>query len=356
MIAAAEGAKCGAATDSAKHQIAASTKPAPESKLEHEPQSRVTEAKSHPVEARNSPVGERLSSSEGSNGSVGGNMTSSGGSSNKNSSSSNFSKRSSDKKESNSTEDEDGLPRPSAVLISSRNAVQMLRQPDLLYGNNSSVQNNLPVPDLPPIIAVQQLQWALLLLRDVSVQALLRKQLAISMLEIVSKHLNSNVSAIAGNTNVAFAAGSRITSSADGSSIRMPFEDLTVRRVFQLCQISYSSYDEAVPALDQATLRVVLPLLLMQISRDHMNSDHGAAQQDQSLDDAAKTAAIASRAKALVGSTLKDAAAALGEQSSAEDGSGVDKPSCFTHGQLLQELLESVTKHILTMLQKTANN
>jgi len=191
--------------------------------------------------------------------------------------------------------------------------------------------------DLLSVLADAQLRWALALLRDFSVQALLRRQFAMSLRDLIVK--SSDVKDI--NQAKADAA---ITKGHFANKVFFPHGSAMCRQLFQLCQMSLT-YADRIDGMDEHVLRVYIPLLVHCTVKPSSEATTVAPAVPATGAERAQLLNITARA--LVKEVLEHPAAA---ENNIFKRSGYS--SCFSDRAVLREFLESVAKHLINMKMK----
>jgi hypothetical protein len=160
------------------------------------------------------------------------------------------------------------------------------------------------LPDLPPVLTDAHLRWAIVMLRDASLQAMFRKYFALRLRDLIVDTL-----------------------SAHDSPVVLPYADAFSRQLFQLCQVSLTQADRIDP-LDEHVLRNCIPLMI--------HATYSTQWQDPSA------AAAGSHSNALSREIVDRALthpAAVRPSATAS--------SCFQDPRTQRDFLESICRHLL---------
>mgnify|MGYP005991659749 CR=1 FL=1 len=257
-------------------------------------------------------------------------------------------------------------PVPSPVLRSLRTAVQHLRAPPVLINNrlyssekaatmmqyDASLQSQ-PLSDLPPVLQVDsQLRWTLVLLRDFSVQALLRKQFAMRLRDLINTSCDTT----------SITVDSRIvTNNAQPGQFliksMLPAADSVCRCLFQLCQLSLT-YANRLDSLDEYVLRVYIPLVIyhvIQQAENNYTTTNNTTNNTTTASATTSTTTTTTTSAVIVGKSLvqqaKEVLQSVFEQQPTAHAllAGIPKSSCFSNTDILKEFLESIAKHLINM-------
>lgn len=239
-----------------------------------------------------------------------------------------------------------GPPQPSQLLCSLRGAMDHFENKTVLVNGRPTRASNvagmasgdvLVLSDLPPVMADTQLRWALTLLRDFSVQMLLRKQFAMRIREIVLS--SGDTSGI--TQSMADAAH---TLGHFANKCILPHADKLCRQLFQLCQMSLT-YTDAVDRLDEHVLRVYIPLLIYYVLKP---SEEAAVPAAAAASE--KVNLLAVTARAVVKAVFEHPLSAQDDISRRQEYS--TDTTCFSDKAVLKEFLESIAKHMINMKLK----
>jgi hypothetical protein len=212
--------------------------------------------------------------------------------------------------------------------------------------SNGSV--GLPLPDLPPVPADAQLSWALVLLRDFSVQALLRKQFAMRLRDLIVS--SSDVSVLTMDSKE---SSSVVSEGHFAPKFALPAADSLSRLLFQLCQMSLT-YANRIDPVDEGVLRVYIPRLIYcvltrkpdataEVKKEGDKASNGTTNGTSSAAPAAAGKILAATAKAVLAEVFA--------QQPLEDSlaPAPGRQSCFGDAEVLRDFLESIAKHMINL-------
>jgi hypothetical protein len=242
------------------------------------------------------------------------------------------------------------------MLRALRTALARIRSPPvLLNGKILSAQQaattvlgrsahsvGLPLPDLPPVPADSQLSWALVLLRDFSVQALLRKQFAVRLRDLVVT--SSDISGLALDSPEASGA---VSPGHFAPKFALPASDSLCRLLFQLCQMSLT-YANRIDSVDERVLRLYIPRLVYCVLT--RNPDAATVEVKREGDAGAVDKPAIAPGKSLA-AAAKDVLAEVFAQQPLDAllPTPARQQSCFADDEVLREFLESIAKHLINL-------
>jgi hypothetical protein len=297
-------------------------------------------------------------------------------------------------------------PTPSPILASLRAAVDSLRSPQYevcgrkvdraqavaaaaaaaaaasaAAGTSSKTAQSAAVvepvglPDLPACLADSQLLWSLVILRDVSVQALFRKQLAMRLRDLVVASASVGGGARSWSVTAPTAPTAPTAAGCFAGQCRHFHADMDTRRLFQLCQMSMT-FSDSIDRLDEHVLRFHVPLLVYHVLQAQAQAQASSAvaaggDGDGAVDgDSESSTATATASDVRVKDESKDSGSAHPVASLSKKAAGLveavfsdpiltlvamDKRSyttCFSHRENLLTFLDSLAKHFLIMKLK----
>jgi hypothetical protein len=205
----------------------------------------------------------------------------------------------------------------------------------------------MKLSDLPAVPADSQLRWALCILRDQPVQALLRKQFATRLKDLINSSADTSALTSLENAHAAqFAA-----------KVQLPALDGPCRMLFQMCQLSVT-YEHRIDPFDEFVLRVHIPLLVYHVLQ-HIATENGATpsstggssqgamsknNSQTSLNATAHSKNLAAAAKEVLRSVFE-------HQPLPTLAARTEVTTCFSDPKALRDFLEGIAMHLINMKQ-----
>jgi hypothetical protein len=115
---------------------------------------------------------------------------------------------------------------------------------------------SVSVRDIPAVPVGGQLRWTLAVLRDPTVQGLLRKQFALRIKDLVNQSRDTRYLKIDSHEVVLPTEPGQFA-----AKVQLPATDPLCRNLFQLCQMALT-YEHRIDVLDEVVLRVYVPLVI----------------------------------------------------------------------------------------------
>jgi len=228
----------------------------------------------------------------------------------------------------------DQPPVESALLQSLKAAVVAINTPRRLMNGRvvGGTGEGLYLNELPAVIADAQLSWALTLLKDISVQMLLRKQFAMRLRDLITS--STDTSAI-----TQLRADEMQHKGHFANKVLFPHADVQCRQLFQLCQMSFT-YANHVDRIDEHVLRVYIPRLIYFVVRP---SGEGL----KAVPDNERAQQLTATARAVVKSVLEHPVHEKDNIFIRQSYS-----TCFSDKAVLRDFLEATAKHLINMKLK----
>lgn len=214
----------------------------------------------------------------------------------------------------------------------------------------------MPLRDLPTVPADGQLRWALTILRDSPVQALLRKHFAARLVELLNASADLNTTTVDG-------LAESVNEGKFASKVALPAMDHMSRMLFQLGQVSMTN-EHRIDPLDEYVLRVYIPLVVYHVMQfvAAEGGGNGSAPGSQGATSATggagartgpagATAAggAAAHAKYLATSAKQVLQSVFEQHPTAAITTRAEVNTCFSDPRTLRDFLDGITRHLINM-------